>query len=198
MAGRSMRQLFQLRHAEIGFHVFVPAHRQRLHAARQPKIGSLLHWHLIPARKTVTMPLPTLPALSAARRQQLSLLLCRLSLALCWLYQGLVPKLLGPDAMELRLVQALVDDGAAAPWIARAGGVAELLFGLWLLLAHRPLWVRWALRLNLLAMVGLLLLTAILVPQALRGAFNPVAMNLAMATLSLVGLLQLAPTHERN
>ncbi|WP_338847104.1 DoxX-like family protein [Massilia sp. W12] len=130
-----------------------------------------------------------LPPYSAAR-ERLCLLICTLSLGLCWLYQGLVPKLLGPDAMELQLAQHITGSADAALWFARAGGVAEILFALWLLSGR---YVRLALWLSLLAMPALLALTFWAAPAVLRTAFNPVALNLAMAALAIVGLLHSAP-----
>lgn len=54
----------------------------------------------------------------------------RITIALLWIYQGLVPKLLGPHPDELALNMALGFDADVAAHLTRAAGVGEVLFGL--------------------------------------------------------------------
>lgn len=105
----------------------------------------------------------------------------RWTVGLAWIYQGLLPKLIFVAESEQALASAM---GVPESWLSlfvRTAGVLELLFGVALLIYYRywPLLV-----LNNLALVGLLLITAILMPAFLFGAFNPVTTNLPLLLLS--------------
>jgi hypothetical protein len=105
--------------------------------------------------------------------------------AACWIYQGLVPKLLGPHADELAMVAALGVPAAQATTLSMAAGVAEIALGLAMLVRPRAAWPH---RLALAGVAGLLGFVALRAPHFLAGAFNPVAMNLALGALSAVAL----------
>ena len=114
------------------------------------------------------------------------------SLALAWLYQGLVPKLLVPDSGEAEILRATglftgALAGAEAAVLA-AAGVAEVLFGLLFVLPLGPRKARWLHRTNLVALL-VLLLGALPSPGLLVAPFNPVALTVAMAGLSVAGLI---------
>lgn len=68
-------------------------------------------------------------------------------------------------------------------YITKSAGVGELLFGLLLFFFYRskPLVI-----LNILALIGLLLFVAVMQPQLLFEAFNPVTTNLGIIGLSMV------------
>ncbi len=106
--------------------------------------------------------------------------LCRVSIALIWLWHGLVPKLLFRNLDEQRMLQQAGLSLAALPWL----GAAEILFGAILL-------VLWRVRPLLLVNAGLMLLATAAVginsPTYFRAAFNPFSLNLAVFTLSLCG-----------
>lgn len=107
----------------------------------------------------------------------------RVTLAVIFLYQGLVPKLLYRHPSEMRM---LADAGlavAAADRLLIALGVAELALGVVLLVAwhaRSPLVVILALMAFALAAVP------VTSPWALVGAFNPVALNAAVAALAFI------------
>lgn len=114
----------------------------------------------------------------------LSLQICRFALAFIWIYQGIVPKWLGPHADELALNMAAGATPAQAVWIARAGGTLEVLFGLLLFMAWRQPWV---FALSALGIAFLHAVVMVLQPQLALAAFNPVIINVAIMALSLVG-----------
>ena len=60
----------------------------------------------------------------------MTLQLCRFSLAFIWIYQGIVPKWLGPHEDELAMNQVLGASHKQAMWIAYGGGALEVLLGL--------------------------------------------------------------------
>lgn len=112
-------------------------------------------------------------------------LLGRLTIALLWIYQGLVPKLLGPHPDERVLNMAMGLSADAADQFSRAAGLGEVLMGLAVLAFWRH---RWPLVLTAVAMIGLLVIVAIAAPHFLLGAFSPVASNLPTLALALICL----------
>ena len=127
------------------------------------------------------------PALAA--RQALAHGVARVGLAAMFLYHGLVPKLLGPDAGEIALMTAAgVPPSLVGPAIV-ALGLGEVAFGLVLLRTwHRA----WPAALVVAFAVLATLTVALTAPTLLTGAFNPVSLNLAMACLAVVDRLTLA------
>lgn len=109
--------------------------------------------------------------------------LARMTLAFIWIYHGLIPKLIimHPDEL-LPLTNSGLSEPLAALGVAFAG-LAEIAFGLALL-------VFWNCRPLLLASIPLMLIAlfgvGITAPELLTAAFNPVTLNLAVITLSLI------------
>lgn len=110
----------------------------------------------------------------------------RLGLALVWAYQGLLPKLLHPDAGERALTAASGFPPALVSGLVAALGVAEIALAIVLLALPRwrlPLW------LHLPALVGLPLGLVSGRPEAFVAPFNPVAQSLAMLALASLALV---------
>jgi len=108
----------------------------------------------------------------------------RVALAVVFLWHGLVPKLLHRHPDELALLR---DSGLSASAAARAViivGVAEVVYGLALLLAWR---VRSLLLLASAAMVAITPGILIASPRFIPAAFTPVTLNLCVAALGMVG-----------
>lgn len=124
------------------------------------------------------------PALSMQR--SLVHAVARIALAVVFLYQGLIPKLFIRHASELGM---LADAGLSlrdASHAIIAIGVAEVVLGAILLLGWRS---RWPVAIVLILMPLTLLGVAITSPRALAGAFNPIALNVAVAALAAVAWL---------
>lgn len=127
--------------------------------------------------------------------------LARWGLGLVWLYHGLVPKWLSPEAGEWALWEAAWGPSASLTGL-RWLGLGEMLVGLVFLLppvrripqtgpqATDVSWpARWAAWLTLFAMVpvtGVLCFTA---PHTLAQPFNPLTFNLCVMLLAVVCLL---------
>lgn len=112
----------------------------------------------------------------------------RSTLAFVFAYQGLVPKLLGPDADEIVMA---IDGGIgpdAALAVVLALGALELVFAGLLLATWRR---AWAPRLALLAMVLATATVIVASPWSLGAAFNPITLNLTVAALAVIDLLTL-------
>lgn len=122
-----------------------------------------------------------------------TLQLARYTLALSWIYHGLVPKLLHIAPIELAITASLGFNPEVSYWITKMAGVAEIGFGLAILMFYQYRALIW---LNISALVGLLFYVAIFVPQFLFEAFNPVTTNISLVVLSLVLLEQLKAKQE--
>jgi DoxX-like family len=113
----------------------------------------------------------------------------RTTVALVFAYHGLVPKLLIRDADEIAMLQ---DAGVPSDWLPTAlsaAGFAELAFAFVLLLFWRHRWPSVAcLVLMLAATVAVIAFS----PRYLGAAFNPLTLNLSVAALSLLDLVNLA------
>lgn len=124
------------------------------------------------------------PALSMQRT--LTHAIARITLAIVFLYQGLVPKLLYHHPSELRMLSDGGLSAESAGWVSFAVGGAEIVLGLVLLFAWRARWPF----IPILALMPLALLgVAITSPSVLTEAFNPVVLNVAVAALAAVGWL---------
>lgn len=114
--------------------------------------------------------------------------LCRFVIAFIWIYQGVVPKWLGPHQDELTMNMALGLDVTQARTLAYAGGAFEVLLGIGVLAFYRQRWPYWA---TIGAMLLLYAFTLVYAPQFAISAFNSTTTNLAVCTLSVIALLEL-------
>lgn len=121
-----------------------------------------------------------------AMRQSIACAVARLAIALVLIYEGLVPKLLYHHATELALLSASGVSGPDAARVLTAVGIAEIVFGVLVLLTWTS---RWPLVLAIALMVAALFDVAFTAPAALVGAFNPVTLNAATAALAAIALL---------
>ncbi|KAA3650618.1 MAG: DoxX family protein [Proteobacteria bacterium] len=106
-------------------------------------------------------------------------LVARSALAFVFFYHGLVPKLLFPSEVELMLVQlhGLPIDAIV---ISRVGGVLEIILAGLLIFMRRSLIPVYMAAILLLV---LLIDVAVVKPEILVGAFNPVTINMASLVL---------------
>jgi len=123
-----------------------------------------------------------------AMRQTFVHCVSRVGLALIFAYQGLVPKLLGPDADEIAMLR---DAGVAADLrdvAVRVVGIGELLLAL-------SLFYFWHRRWPSSFCLGLMFLATAVVgvssPRYFSAAFNPLSLNVAVACLAAIDLLVL-------
>lgn len=120
------------------------------------------------------MPRPTVYALA------------RTTVALIWLWHGLVPKLIFLHADELLPLTNAGISPETAKHLVLACGVVEIALGLTLLLRWRSRWPLWV---TIIAMPMALVGVAMTAPILLTQAFNPASTNLAMAALAAIALL---------
>lgn len=124
------------------------------------------------------------PALSMQR--SLAHGAARTALSVVFLYQGLVPKLLYRHPSELAMLSQAGLPAETASGVLVAVGVAQVALGATLFLAWRA---RWPFSIILVLMPVALLGVTITSPNVLAGAFNPLALNVAVAALAAVAWL---------
>ena len=109
-------------------------------------------------------------------------MLARRVVAFIFFYHGLVPKILFPSETEIRMIEAhgLPLDPL---WVARVGGLFEILLACALLLCSRQVWSLYAAAFML---VVLLLDVAIFSTDLLFDAFNPVTLNISALALVVI------------
>jgi len=108
----------------------------------------------------------------------------RVTLALVFLWHGLVPKLLYRHPDELALLRDGGLSSSAAARMVVTIGITEVAFGLALLLAWR---VRALLLTAAVAMLGMTAGVLANSPRFVPAAFTPVTLNLCVAALGIVG-----------
>lgn len=123
---------------------------------------------------------------SVAMQRSLLHAIARFSLAVVWVYQGAVPKLLAQHSDELIMVELGGFSAATAPLVVQTIGWIEILFGAAMLFFFHH---RWPLFVTIAMMFGATLSVAMSSPQYLAAAFNPVTLNLLMISTALTGLL---------
>lgn len=122
----------------------------------------------------------------AARRAALAHAMARVTLAFVFAYHGLVPKLLVAHGDEIAMLRDAGVPAGETTGARLAAGAAEVLFAVVLLAAWRRAWPLWA------SMAGMVVATAAVAlnsPRFLVAAFNPVSLNLSVATLAAVALV---------
>ncbi|HEV8435148.1 MAG TPA: DoxX-like family protein [Thermoanaerobaculia bacterium] len=133
---------------------------------------------------------------AASLRTALIHTIARVTLAVVWIYQGLVPKLLVPDSGE-RLLTAKLTGASLAPGLVAVAGVLEILIGLALLVAHRSRTVVWG---SIIALLGLTTAGVVSTPRIALTPFNAVTLTLAMLALAVIVLQTMddAPSASRT
>ncbi len=116
--------------------------------------------------------------------------IARVTLAFIFIYHGLVPKLLNRDPVEIAMSQQLSVWLApyvhvSQPLITKTAGIAEIIFGVLILVLPNQ---RWLLGLAILALAGLLGISLFIMPSLATGAFNPVTTNVAAIALAWIAL----------
>ena len=109
---------------------------------------------------------------------------CQLIIASLWIYQGLIPKLIFQVQDEQYVWQQLNIAPTYIAWMISFSGIAEMIFGgLFLWISHQ--YLHW---LNIISLISLLIFVLYIYPDKVYQAFNPVVMNIALASLSVVSL----------
>ena len=111
--------------------------------------------------------------------------LIQITLAVLWIYQGLLPKILFQSSAEIAIWQAIGLELHLAKIAVALSGLIEIAFGCTFLIWQKAVFIH---QLNILGLSGLLLLIMFTDPLQLTTAFNPVVMNIAMIVISMIAI----------
>ncbi|MEZ2901322.1 DoxX-like family protein [Acinetobacter terrestris] len=111
--------------------------------------------------------------------------LIQVTLAGLWIYQGLIPKILFQSTAEIAIWHNMGIEFHLAKMCVAISGLIEIMFGCTFLIWQRAVFLH---QLNIVGLSGLLLLIMLTDPIQLSTAFNPVVMNTAMITLSMLAI----------
>ncbi len=109
--------------------------------------------------------------------------IARFIVSFVWIYHGLFPKLVQVAPLEKLITASLGFPPDISAFITKSAGISELFFGIALFIFYqsKPL-----ILLNIFGLILLLIAVAILQPQLLIEAFNPVTTNIPVIGLSLI------------
>ncbi len=120
--------------------------------------------------------------------------LARLALAFVFFYHGLIPKILFPCDVEFMLVK-LHGLPINALLFSQIGGALEIVLAALIILMRYSLWPVY---IAMFMLVFLLIDVAIIMPQLLVEAFNPVSTNTAGLVLGLIVVISQLPKENNN
>ena len=112
-----------------------------------------------------------------------SVQIARYIVSFSWLYHGIFPKLIQIAPLEKLMTASIGFSEELSYYITKSAGVGEVIFGITLFIFYRS---RFIVLLNIVGLIALLLFVAVLQPQLLIEAFNPVTTNIPIIGLSLV------------
>jgi hypothetical protein len=123
-----------------------------------------------------------------ALRQAVTHAIARIGLAATFVYHGLVPKLLGPDPGEVRMLGDVGVPAGSIGWVVVAMGIAEVALGLSVVALWRSRLLPAICMAFAIASTAAL---ALLAPGYLGGAFSPLTVNLGVLCLGAIALIAL-------
>lgn len=112
-----------------------------------------------------------------------SIQVARYIISFSWLYHGLFPKLIEIAPLEQLMTSSAELSNETNYLIIKSVGVGEVLFGILVFIFYKS---RLIISLNIVALIVLLTLVAVLQPQLLIEAFNPVTTNIPLIGLSFI------------
>jgi hypothetical protein len=114
--------------------------------------------------------------------------IARFFISFSWLYHGIFPKLIHIAPLEKLMTASLGFSNDLSYLITKSAGVGEVILGVVFFVLYRS---KIIVLLNIIALTGLLFFVALLQPQLLIEAFNPVTTNIALIALSFILLTEL-------
>lgn len=109
--------------------------------------------------------------------------IARYMITFVWLYHGIFPKLVNVAPLEQLMTGSIGFSDDISYLITKVAGIGEVIFGLLFFVFYKTKLIN---ILNILALAFLLLSVAMLQPQLLIEAFNPVTTNLPIMVFSFV------------
>lgn len=124
-----------------------------------------------------------------------SIQIARYALTFSWLYHGIFPKLLYVAPYEKLLIDSFGFSEQVSYFITKSAGVSEVIFGGVIFIFYR---IKSIILLNIFALFGLIIFVAVLQPQLLVEAFNPVTTNIMMIALSVMLFNELQAEEQQD
>ncbi|RZQ51958.1 hypothetical protein C1E23_16730 [Pseudoalteromonas phenolica] len=124
-----------------------------------------------------------------------SIQIARYALTFSWLYHGIFPKLLYVAPYEKLLIDSFGFSEQVSYFITKSAGVSEVIFGGVIFIFYR---IKSIILLNIFALFGLIIFVAVLQPQLLVEAFNPVTTNIMMIALSVILFNELQAEEQQD
>ena len=112
-----------------------------------------------------------------------SVQVARFIISFSWLYHGIFPKLIHIAPLEKTMTASLGFSDEFSYLITKTAGIGEVVFGVIFFAMYKNKAIN---ILNILMLSGLLIFVAILQPQILIEAFNPMTTNLALIGFSVI------------
>lgn len=112
-----------------------------------------------------------------------SIQIARYIVSFSWLYHGIFPKLVHIAPLEKLMTASIGLSEELSYFVTKSAGFGEVIFGIIIFIFYKN---KSIILLNIFALVGLLLTVAVLQPQLLIEAFNPVTTNITIIGLSLI------------
>ncbi|TMN85646.1 MULTISPECIES: DoxX-like family protein [unclassified Pseudoalteromonas] len=120
--------------------------------------------------------------------------MARYIVGLSWMYHGFFPKIYHIAPLEKLMTGSAGYSEQVSDLITRSAGIAEVIFGLLLIIFYKNKQLVW---LNILALCGLLGAVAVMQPSLLIEAFNPVTTNVPLIALSFMWLKEIKQLSNR-
>ncbi len=121
--------------------------------------------------------------------------IARFIVSFSWLYHGIFPKLIHIAPLEKVMITSLGLSSELSYFLTKSAGVGEVIFGILFFLFYRN---KWVVLLNIIGLFSLLVFVALLQPQLLIEAFNPVTTNISLIALSFILLFELKNEHQKE
>jgi len=117
-----------------------------------------------------------------------SIQIARFIISFSWLYHGIFPKLIHIAPLEKLMTASIGLPDELSYWVTKSAGVGEVIFGVLLFVFYRN---KTLILLNIVGLTSLLGFVALMQPQVLIEAFNPVTTNIALIGFSIILLIEL-------
>ena len=124
-----------------------------------------------------------------------SIQIARYALTFSWLYHGIFPKLLYVAPYEKLLIDSFGFSEQVSYFITKSAGVSEVIFSGVIFIFYR---IKSIILLNIFALFCLIIFVAVLQPQLLVEAFNPVTTNIMMIALSVMLFNELQAEEQQD
>lgn len=124
-----------------------------------------------------------------------SIQIARFIISFSWLYHGIFPKLIHVAPLEELITGSLGLSAELSYLVTKSAGVGEVIFGILFFILYRN---KTIILFNIMTLSGLLGFVALLQPQLLIEAFNPVTTNIALIGFSFILLTEIHHTEKKN